>query len=95
MSSSIVGCIVSLKTFGNDRIMYWRFSSVGINKFAYYIGANIASLPWVIFQPFLFLSFYWPMSIPRGNIINYYFLLMLGMFVVQGLGIRTFNICNY
>eukprot|EP01084_Bolivina_argentea_P257323 433508_1 len=67
ITSSIIGCIISLKTFGNDRIMYWRFSSCGINRFSYYIGATIASLPWIILHPLIFLIFYIPMTSPHGG----------------------------
>eukprot|EP01083_Nonionella_stella_P081589 224805_1 len=84
LSSSLVGSIISLKTFGNDRVMYWRFSSSGINRFSYFIGGQIASAPWIVFEPIWFLMFYWPMSKPRGKLMVYFEIFVLGMFCVQG-----------
>eukprot|EP01083_Nonionella_stella_P031882 87225_1 len=86
LSSSIVGCIVSLRIFGTDRIMYYRFASCGINRFAYYSGGLIATAPWNITQPLFFLLLYWPMAKPRGDLMTYALLLVLTMFCVQGLG---------
>ena len=86
ITSSIVGCIISLRVFGSDRIMYWRFSAVGINRFAYYIGATIASFPWIFLHPLIFLMFYWPMAMPRGSFAVYFTMISLGMFCAQGLG---------
>eukprot|EP01084_Bolivina_argentea_P060635 110765_1 len=86
MGASVIGTIVSLRIFGNDRLMYWRFASAGINKFAYYLGSTIASTPWIFLEPFFLLLTWYPMAMPHAKYIDYYSWLTIGMFVVQGIG---------
>merc|ERR1712228_480190 len=86
MGASVVGAIISLRIFGDDRLMYWRFASVGINRFSYYLGGCIAGFMWCFIQPLLFLSIWWINAMPQASFYHYYLILTLGMFVVQGIG---------
>merc|ERR1712176_1186551 len=86
MGSSVVGAIISLRIFGNDRLMYWRFASVGINRFSYYLGGCVAGFMWCFIVPLLFLCVWWINAMPQASFFDYYFILTLGMFIVQGIG---------
>ena len=86
MGASVVGAIISLRVFGNDRTMYWRLSSAGINRLAYYVGSSLSCVPWIFAEPLIFLALWYPMAMPRAAFGHYYAVLVLGMLVVQGIG---------
>ena len=51
---------------------------------SYFVGSIINGIPWIIFEPLLLLLFFYPITMPRGLLIHYYFTLVLGMFCSQG-----------
>ena len=85
-ASSFCAATVSLRLFGDDKIVFWRYAAVGINKFAYYFGMNVATIPWMFIQPVIFLLFFWPIAMPRGKLIPYYICLFVNMLNAQALG---------
>ena len=86
LTSSFCSAAVSLRLFGEDKLVFWRYSSVGINDLAYYLGMNISTLPWIFVYPALFLLLFWPMAMPRATVFSYYVIIVLGMYNAQSIG---------
>ena len=84
LASSLCGSMISLRSFGEDSLQYCRYRKVGISSISYFLGQTIADFPWVIFEPGLLLFFLWPVCFPRGNVLDWFFILSIGMFVSQG-----------
>jgi len=86
LCTAIVGIQQSLRLFGSERIVYWREASNGINKTAYFLAKNFASLFHLIAGPLFFLSIFYGFNGPRIGFIDYYRILILAQFVAQGIG---------
>lgn len=56
----------TLPMFGAEKTVFWREASTGINRFSYFIGKNLASVPLLLASPAVFLIFFYTFSQPRG-----------------------------
>eukprot|EP00483_Globobulimina_turgida_P012617 UN12640 len=50
LASSLCGSMISLRSFGYDKLQYMRYRNVGIKSISYFLGQSIADLPWVLFE---------------------------------------------
>jgi len=77
LSLALAGATFSLRVFGNEKVVFWRESSVGSNTFAYFLGKDLAHLPNNLLLPLLFLGGFYTLVTPRGDFGTYYGLLLL------------------
>jgi ABC-type transport system involved in multi-copper enzyme maturation permease subunit len=88
----------AVRTFGNEKEVYWREASSGASRLAYYLGKAIADIPYIAIMSLLFMS---PMVIiapwraPMEGLYAYTFILMLFMtslaYLLSGLTDRPEN----
>ena len=76
----------SLKLFGCERAVFKRESNTGLNRFAYFLGKQISSIPDILLLPFIFLSMFYSAANPRGDFYLYYATLLSSQFALSGLG---------
>jgi hypothetical protein len=76
----------SLRLFGAERTVFAREAITGINRVAYFLGKNIASLADLFILPFIFLSMFYSFSNPRGSFAHYLTLLVAAQWALSGIG---------
>jgi len=54
-----------VKIFGEEKLVYWREAAAGHNRFAYYIGKVLSTLPRMILACFHFTTMFLLLSTPR------------------------------
>lgn len=77
LSMGLCAVMSSLSTFGDETLIFYRESLSGISPLAYFIGKNITQLPRIALTPLIFLSIYFTIYSPRGNVFEYYGILFL------------------
>ena len=68
--SLCTGCLAiqqSVRMFGPERVVFWRESAAGLNRYAYFVGRNVASIPSMLLMPLVFLSCFYTLSQVRGE----------------------------
>jgi hypothetical protein len=54
-----------VKIFGEEKLVFWREAAAGHNRFAYYIGKVISTVPRMVLANFHFSTFFLLLSTPR------------------------------
>lgn len=54
-----------VKIFGEEKLVYWREAAAGHNRFAYYIGKVVSTIPRMILANFHFTTMFMVLSAPR------------------------------
>jgi ABC-type multidrug transport system ATPase subunit len=81
---SMVG---ALRTFGANKLMFFRESSGGINVPAFFLAQNLVDLPQLFLRPFLYAAMYTSLTVPALESKYTFFLCMLGVaWVCTGYG---------
>lgn len=80
--------ISSTRCFGNERVVFWRESASGLNRWAYFIGKNLSEIPRLLFIPLFYLVIFQQMtSIETGyHGLSEYMVLLAAVWSVSGLG---------
>jgi hypothetical protein len=78
--------VAAIRTFGEERPVFWREAASGRSSIAYFIGKNIADLPLIILNGLLYTSFFYVLSEPRGSFWSYLFVSTLLIFAGYALG---------
>jgi len=78
--------VQSLRIFGAERTVFWRESSAGMNRFAYFLGKNLAVIPFMIVIPAVFMVFFHTLSSPRGSFSLYFAALVAAYYATCGMG---------
>jgi hypothetical protein len=80
--------ISSTRCFGNERVVFWRESASGLNRWAYFLGKNLSELPRLLFIPLFYLVIFQEMtSIQTGYLgLSEYMVLLAAVWSVSGLG---------
>mmetsp|Transcript_36121 Transcript_36121/g.58386 ORF Transcript_36121/g.58386 Transcript_36121/m.58386 type:complete len:1258 (+) Transcript_36121:130-3903(+) len=76
LGNTLLAMQQALRLFGNEQTVYWREASWGVDRFAYFLGKNLANLIWLGIAPALFLSTFHTLSMARGNFFNWYLVLL-------------------
>ncbi|KAJ3446436.1 abc transporter g family member [Anaeramoeba flamelloides] len=86
LAIALTSTMSTLKVFGNERVVFWRETSTGMNSFAYFLGKNLSNLPNILLQPLVFLSIFYILVNPRTFLKDYYGVLILVQFAGSGIG---------
>jgi hypothetical protein len=80
--------ISSTRCFGNERVVFWRESASGLNRFAYFLGKNLSEAPRLLFIPLFYLVIFQQMtSITTGyHGLSEYMVLLTAVWSVSGMG---------
>lgn len=88
----LVACAIGLsaapsavKTFSEERDVYWREASTGHSPWAYYLGKNIASLYRFIIAAFHFTSLYHYFASPNISFLKMFIIHLFMFFSVYGM----------
>jgi hypothetical protein len=78
----------STRTFGNERIVFWRESASGLNRLAYFLAKNLSEVPRLVFIPL-----YWQMIFQATTAVvsthnggTEYVVLLAAVWAVSGMG---------
>lgn len=77
LSMGLCAVMSSLSTFGDESLVFTRESISNISPLAYFLGKNLTQLPRIAITPLVFLSIYFTLNSPRGNVFEYYLILLL------------------
>jgi hypothetical protein len=79
------GAPAGVKTFGEERVLYWREAAAGHSKLAYYIGKSICTFYRFAVTSLHFSMFYYVLSRPLITFAKFYFIIFLLFYCVYGL----------
>lgn len=65
ISIGLITASPGVKIFGEEKLVYWREAASGHNKFAYYIGKVISTLPRILIGCIHFTTFFMMLATPR------------------------------
>ncbi|KAI0882331.1 uncharacterized protein GGS22DRAFT_191502 [Annulohypoxylon maeteangense] len=74
-----------VKTFGEEKQMYWREASAGHSRSAYYIGKVIATIPRLTISAMHFTTFYCILATPRMSFWTMYLTNLMYFYCIYGL----------
>jgi ABC-type multidrug transport system ATPase subunit len=74
-----------VKIFGEEKLAYWREAAAGHNRFAYYVGKVLSTLPRMFLACFHFTTLFLLLSTPRIPWINAFGANLLYFWCIYGL----------
>ncbi|KAH8679570.1 ABC transporter-like protein [Tricladium varicosporioides] len=74
-----------VKIFGEEKLVYWREAAAGHNRFAYYIGKVISTIPRMVLANFHFTTLFMLLTTPRITYINAFAANLLYFYCIYGL----------
>jgi hypothetical protein len=81
--------IASLRTFSNDKLTFWRESSSGINRVAYFLAKDVVDLFNVVIKPVIYLSMFYFFSNPRSTFVSNFTVTLVLVYCVTGIAYIT------
>ncbi|XP_070664196.1 ABC transporter G family member 28 isoform X5 [Malus domestica] len=85
ISVSLLCKIAALRTFGLDKLHYWRESSSGMSSLAYFLSKDTVDHFNTIMKPLVYLSMFYFFNNPRSSIIDNYIVLICLVYCVTGI----------
>eukprot|EP01048_Picozoa_sp_COSAG05_P020767 COSAG05_NODE_3626_length_1949_cov_1.225946_1_plen_131_part_10 len=88
MAIGLCTIISSTRCFGNERVVFWRESSSGLNKLAYFLGKNISEGPRLLTLPAFYLIIFQAFTSVTSGFggLSEYVILLASVWAVSGLG---------
>ncbi|BBH04999.1 ABC transporter family protein [Prunus dulcis] len=77
--------IAALRTFGLDKLHYWRESSSGMSSLAYFLSRDTIDLFNTIIKPLVYLSMFYFFNNPRSSVIDNFIVLLCLVYCVTGI----------
>ncbi|CZR59382.1 related to ABC transporter protein (ATP-binding-cassette protein) [Phialocephala subalpina] len=74
-----------VKIFGEEKLVYWREAAAGHNRFAYYIGKVISTIPRMVLANFHFTTMFMLLSTPRIPYLSAFVANLLYFYCIYGL----------
>jgi hypothetical protein len=89
MSMSLAAGAISIRTFGTERVVYWREAaslSQPMHSIAHFIGKDLAAVPAVLVLPFLYTFCFVLITQPRATFGCYYLLFVALYYTASSFG---------
>lgn len=88
LAIGMIGMISGLRPFGTPSIrpVFWRESSAGVNRVAYFLASTGIQMPAIIIYPVFFLSFYYSFLAPDASFGSFYIVFAFCFWATFGLG---------
>lgn len=83
--SALLGKIAALRTFGLDKLHYWRESSAGMSSLAYFLSKDTIDLFNTVIKPLVYLSMFYFFNNPRSSVTANYVVLLCLVYCVTGI----------
>jgi len=93
-STSRCATVASLRLFGQDRLIYWRESLVGINETSYFCSLVLVEVHRAFLYPLVFSAAYVPFAKPEAHFLTIYGVFVAAYFAMAGLGLLLSVICR-
>jgi hypothetical protein len=81
--TSILAMNASMSVYSEERLVYYREASVGLNRVSYWVGQNLSSFVSCIVLPWCFLLLYFLEFQPRGSLVDYWYCQTVFWFCIQ------------
>ncbi|KAM5584202.1 ABC transporter G family member 28 [Rosa sericea] len=82
---SLLGKIAALRTFGLDKLHYWRESSAGMSSLAYFLSKDTVDHFNTVIKPLVYLSMFYFFNNPRSSVTDNYVVLLCLVYCVTGI----------
>jgi len=92
VSLSLTAVASSLRVFGSERIVFWREASTGTYTLAYYLGKDLAQIPFIVIAPLIFETLFYSLTVPRAQFLVLYQIFLVVQFAASGLGYLVSNL---
>eukprot|EP01114_Cavostelium_apophysatum_P015588 TRINITY_DN4279_c0_g1_i1.p1 TRINITY_DN4279_c0_g1~~TRINITY_DN4279_c0_g1_i1.p1 ORF type:complete len:767 (-),score=153.56 TRINITY_DN4279_c0_g1_i1:58-2358(-) len=86
MSFGIVSSTIALRTFLNERLVFWREAASGSNRLAYFLAKNLADIEPMVVNTWMFTAAFYFVAAPSGNFGDYFVTLFLYAFCLYAIG---------
>jgi len=86
MAVGLTSVTMAVRTFSNEKIIYWREASSGENTIAYFLAKCLADIPNMAMGSVVLLSVFFMIASPHGNFVDYLGAVFLLEFAVYGVG---------
>lgn len=90
--AALLCMIGSLRSFGQEKLQYWRERASGMSSLAYFLARDTMDHFNTVVKPLVFLSMFYFFNNPRSSIFDNYLVLLALVYCVTGFG-YTFSIC--
>ena len=90
----VCATVASLRLFGQDRLVYWRESCVGVNEMSYFCSLILVELHRAFIYPLVFVAAYLPLAKPQASFDTIYLVFCATYFAMAGLGLFLSVVCR-
>lgn len=94
LSIGLTASAPGVKIFGEEKLVYWREAAAGHNRFAYYLGKVLSTLPRMLFACFHFSVMFLVLSTPRISWGAAFITNLLYFYCVYGLASCVSMVCR-
>lgn len=84
---ALPAAMAALRVFGQERVVFWRESSVGANTASYYVGKELGFFPSSILLPLLYAGVFYNFTVPRMNFGLMYLIFFATWWCATGLAL--------
>jgi ABC-type multidrug transport system ATPase subunit len=84
---ALPAAMAALRVFGNERVVFWRESSVGANTASYYLGKEFGFMPSSFLLPLLYAGVFYNFTVPRMNFGLLYMIFLATWWAATGLAL--------
>ena len=85
LSIGLTASSPGVKIFGEEKLIYWREAASGHNRFAYYMGKVLSTIPRMVLANFHFSVFFYLLTTPRISWIAAFTANLLYFWCIYGL----------
>ncbi|KAG2389631.1 hypothetical protein C9374_014191 [Naegleria lovaniensis] len=86
MGLALCGVMSSLSNFGDEIVVFIREYESNISPLMYFLAKNLMQIPIIFLTPGIFISIFYIISNPQGDVWQYYLVLFNVNFVSYGIG---------
>jgi hypothetical protein len=86
MALGLTAVAGALRTFGDERVTFWRESKTGTSSLAFFVGKNLAGIPMVLIPPLFLVSIFYFLTTPAASFWQMYAILLIVQFVCVAVG---------
>ena len=90
----VCATVASLRLFGQDRLIYWRESLVGVNQASYWCSLVLVEVHRAFIYPLVFVAAYVPLAKPQATFLTIWGIFVATYFAMAGLGLLLSVVCR-
>mmetsp|Transcript_31169 Transcript_31169/g.101620 ORF Transcript_31169/g.101620 Transcript_31169/m.101620 type:complete len:425 (-) Transcript_31169:946-2220(-) len=85
LTLGLLSTVTALRTFGSDRILFWRESASGISVLSYFLAHAVVDLLPIIILPLVYSGIFYALTYPFMRFTEYYYACMLVTWACYGM----------